>query len=598
MFSTDDTIVAIATPPGRAGLGVIRISGPDAQPIASHLLTRRPPLHPREATLSHVRDLTGDGATAEARTGAGDDAGALTVAAPDSPRDEDEVTDVAPTGLAGSGSDDERSEPAQSDRADGAGRGLRAPEATAVTAGSASLVGREAPPLGEPSIEGGGERSENAQSIQAIDQVVATFFPRPHSYTGEDVVELAAHGSPILLQRIVASALRAGARLAAPGEFTLRAFLHGRVDLVQAEAVADLIDAVTPAQARQAFDQLEGTLTRAMKEIGESLFDLVVKLEASLDFPDEGYHFIVPDEVSAALAGVQAQVAALLASARQGRVIREGRQVAIVGGTNVGKSSLFNAFVGADRAIVTEIAGTTRDLLTERCDVGGIPITLVDTAGIRETEEIVEREGVQRARAAAQTADLVLVVLDRSRPLREQDRTYIDAAGARRLVVINKVDLPAAWSIDDLTSIDDARVARSTDAANATTAANTRNVANAANVEKTANAAGTSALGPSIDVSVRTGAGMQALRDLIAATLVGDERLRDTAGVSNVRHIGLLEHVAEALDRARAGAAAGAPEEFVLADIREAIEALEEITGKRSSDDVLQAIFSRFCIGK
>lgn len=494
MFSTDDTIVAIATPPGRAGLGVIRISGLEAQAVTARLLTRRAPLRPREAALSHVRDLTVDN---------------------------DAVS----------------------------------------------------PSESRKTVRSGVERSESAQSIQAIDQVIATFFPAPHSYTGEDVVELAAHGSPILLERIVASALRAGARLAAPGEFTLRAFLHGRVDLVQAEAVADLIDAVTPAQARQAFDQLEGTLTRSMKQIGESLFDLVVKLEASLDFPDEGYHFIVPDEVSAALAVVQAQVDALLASARQGRVIREGRQVAIVGGTNVGKSSLFNAFVGADRAIVTEIAGTTRDLLTERCDVGGIPITLVDTAGIRETEEIVEREGVQRARAAAQTADLVLVVIDRSRPLRDQDRTYIDAAGARRLIVINKVDLPAAWSIDELASIDDL---------------NSRGEGDGSG----------SAFGPAIDVSVRTGAGMDRLRQTIATTLVGDERLRDTVGVSNVRHIELLERVSEAVERARGGAAAGAPEEFLLADIRDAIEALEEITGKRSSDDVLQAIFSRFCIGK
>jgi tRNA modification GTPase len=511
MFSTDDTIVAIATPPGRAGLGVIRISGPDARAVSSRLLTRRTPLHAREATLSHVRDLTTD---------------------------------------AGASQDDEEK-------------------------------------------RGGDERSEAAQSSQAIDQVIATFFPAPHSYTGEDVVELAAHGSPILLERIVGSALRAGARLAAPGEFTLRAFLHGRVDLVQAEAVADLIDAVTPAQARQAFDQLEGTLTRAMKQIGEALFDLVVKLEASLDFPDEGYHFIVPDEVGAALAVVQAKVDALLVSARQGRVIREGRQVAIVGGTNVGKSSLFNAFVGADRAIVTEIAGTTRDLLTERCDVGGIPITLVDTAGIRETEEIVEREGVQRARAAAQTADLVLVLIDRSRPLRDQDRTYIDAAGSRRLIVINKVDLPAAWSIDDLTSIDSIEPIEPIDRGNGDGRGNGAQARTQAQARSES-----SAIGPSIDVSVRTGAGMDRLRETIAATLVGDERLRDTPGVSNVRHIELLERVSEALERARAGAAAGAPEEFVLADIKEAIEALEEITGKRSSEDVLQAIFSRFCIGK
>jgi tRNA modification GTPase len=532
MFSTDDTIVAIATPPGRAGLGVIRVSGPDAQAVASRLLTRRDPLTARHATLSHVRDLTTDER----------------------------------------GSDGEGSRRSGGERSESAQSGL-------AVDGAATVDGKLPAGKFRDTAISGSERSENAQSEQAIDQVVATFFPRPHSYTGEDVVEIAAHGSPVLLERIVASALRAGARLAAPGEFTLRAFLHGRVDLVQAEAVADLIDAVTPAQARQAFDQLDGTLTRAMAQIGESLFDLVVKLEASLDFPDEGYHFIVPDEVSAALAVVHAQVGALLASARQGRVIREGRQVAIVGGTNVGKSSLFNAFVGTDRAIVTEIAGTTRDLLTERCDVGGIPITLVDTAGIRETEEIVEREGVQRARAAAQTADLVLVVIDRSRPLREQDRTYIDAAGSRRLIVINKVDLPAAWSIDDLTSPDGDRALEDRAA-------------------KEGVARPSSELGPSLDVSVRTGAGMDRLRETIATTLVGDERLRDTVGVSNVRHIELLGRVSDAVQRAREGAAAGAPEEFVLADIREAIEALEEITGKRSSDDVLQAIFSRFCIGK
>jgi tRNA modification GTPase len=455
MFATDDTIVAIATPPGRAGLGVIRVSGPDAQGIAARLLTRRRPLVPRQATLSRVRDPAGAAET-------------------------------------------------------------------------------------------------------AIDQAVVTLFPRPHSYTGEDVVEIAAHGSPVLLEGIVATAVRAGARMAAPGEFTLRAFLNGRVDLVQAEAVADLIEAATPVQARQAFDQLDGTLTRAIACIGEALFDLVVRLEASLDFPDEGYHFVVPDEVRAALARVEQEIDALLASARQGRVIREGRQVAIVGGTNVGKSSLFNAFVGSDRAIVTPIAGTTRDLLTERCDVGGVNVTFVDTAGIRETAEIVEREGVERALGAAANADLVLVVLDRSRPLVDEDRAFIETAGRQRLVVVNKVDLPSAWNGVDAIALDRA----------------------------------------AIEVSVRTGAGLSDLRDAIAARLIGEERLRDTAGVSNVRHIELLRRAREAVARAREGAAAGAPEEFLLADIRDAVEAFEEITGRRSSDEVLQAIFSRFCIGK
>jgi tRNA modification GTPase len=459
MFSTDDTIVAIATAPGRASIGVIRLSGQDAIAITSRLLTRRAALEPRRATLAQIRDSR-------------------------------EVSD-------------------------------------------------------------------------AIDEVIVTSFPAPHSYTGEDVVEISAHGSPVLLRRIVSSALRAGARLAAPGEFTLRAFLNGRMDLVQAEAVADLVDAVTPAQARQAFDQLEGTVTRDMRRIGEALFDLIVKLEASLDFPDEGYHFIVPDEVRAGLDRVLADVDTLLAGAQRGRVIREGRQVAIVGATNVGKSSLFNALVGTDRAIVTEIAGTTRDLLTERCDIEGVPVTLIDTAGVRETEEVVEREGVHRARGAAQVADLAVVVLDRSRPLGEEDQAFIEA-GASRVVVLNKIDLPAVWRSEDLSRL---------------------------------NGGGT-LNGSVVELSVRTGEGLDALRRAIGTSLVGEERLRDTAGLSNVRHIDLLGRVRDATERARTRAGEGAPEELALADLHEAMDALDEITGKRSSEDVLQAIFSRFCIGK
>jgi tRNA modification GTPase len=460
MFSRDDTIVAIATAPGRAGIGVIRLSGPAASDIAQQLLTRPHDLVPRHATLARIRDTA------------------------------------------------------------------------------------------------------SASDATAIDEVIVTLFPGPHSYTGDDVVEISAHGSPVLLERIVASAVKTGARLAAPGEFTLRAFLNGRMDLVQAEAVADLIDAVTPAQARQAFDQLEGTVTREMRRIGEALFDLIVKLEASLDFPDEGYHFIVPDEVIEGLDRVLADVETLLRGAARGRIVREGRMVAIVGGTNVGKSSLFNAVVGVDRAIVTEIAGTTRDLLTEKCDIAGVPVTLIDTAGVRETEEIVEREGVQRARGAADVADLRLVVLDRSRPLRDEDREFLSHAATGRakggIVVSNKIDLPAVWRAEQLE------------------------------------------LGgaPIVEVSTRTGAGLTQLREAIATTLIGDERLRDTAGLSNVRHIDLLGRVGDAVSRARARAAEGAPEEFALADLREALDALDEITGKRTADDVLQAIFARFCIGK
>ncbi len=245
---------------------------------------------------------------------------------------------------------------------------------------------------------------------------MVTIFVAPHSYTGEDVAEISAHGSPVVLESILRRSVAAGARLAEPGEFTLRAFLHGKLDLIQAEAVADLIDAVTPLQARAAFDQLEGTLTSRIVALEDVLFDLVAKLEASLDFPDEGYHFIEPGNLATAIAAIVGGVDALLGSAARGRMLREGAQVAIVGPPNVGKSSLFNALLNANRAIVTPVPGTTRDLLTERADMRGMSVVLVDTAGIREADNEVEQEGVRRARSASSVADLVLVVLDRLPP--------------------------------------------------------------------------------------------------------------------------------------------------------------------------------------
>jgi tRNA modification GTPase len=284
VFSTDDTIVAIATPLGRGGIGVVRVSGADASSIARELSDRVHPFEPRHATFVTLR----------------------------------------------------------------------------------------AGPLSTP------------------DHALATFFPAPHSYTGEDVVEISAHGSPVVLASIVRRAMSAGARLAEPGEFTLRAFLHGKLDLVQAEAVADLIDSVTPLQARAAFDQLEGTLTHAIAGIEAQLFDLMARLEASLDFPEEGYHFIDRGGVINAIDQGIAQIDELLASAARGRLVREGAQVVIVGAPNVGKSSIFNALLNANRAIVTPLPGTTRDLLSERADMRGFSIALVDTAGIRDSVDAIE----------------------------------------------------------------------------------------------------------------------------------------------------------------------------------------------------------------
>jgi tRNA modification GTPase len=461
MFSPTDTIVAIATPPGRGGIGVVRVSGPTAQKIALTILARCRPLAPRLATYTRVR---------------------------------------------------------------------------------------------------GGDGELDA------DEVVATFFPEPHSYTGQDVLEISAHGSPVILNAIVRSAMDAGARLAEPGEFTLRAFLNGKRDLVRAEAVADLIDAATPLQARVAFDQLQGTLTGRIAAIDAKLFDVIARLEASLDFPDEGYHFIEAAETTRAIGCVIAAIDLLLGDAGRGRMIREGATVVIAGRPNVGKSSIFNKLAGTDRAIVTAIAGTTRDLVTETVDIHGMAVTLVDTAGWRETADIVEREGVSRAERARSVAALTLVVIDESEPPTADDEQLLAATAARRrLVVGNKSDLASGRLKPASTYV----------------------------------GAGFSRPEPDILVSAKTGEGFSALRAAIWRELTGGEPLQDTAGISNVRHISLLAQARASLAAAESAAANGdTPEEFVLADLQAARTWLDEIVGVRTSEDVLRHIFEKFCIGK
>jgi tRNA modification GTPase len=394
----------------------------------------------------------------------------------------------------------------------------------------------------------------------AVDEVVATFFPAPHSYTGEHVVEITGHGSPVLLQAMLTRAMATGARLAEPGEFTLRSFLNGKRDLVQSEAVADLIDAATPLQARIAFDQLEGTLTERITSIDARLFDLIARLEASLDFPDEGFHFVEPTHAAAEIDEVIAALDDLLEGAAAGRMIREGATVVIAGRTNVGKSSVFNKLAGAARAIVTPIPGTTRDLVTENLNVGGIAITLVDTAGWRETFDVVESEGVARGNQARRIADLILLVLDSSEALTPADEQLLaETAAANRIVVSNKSDL------------------------------RNRSFAEP----------GVNVLSARVQVSALTGDGFDRLRQAISGALVGEERLRDTAPISNTRHISLLEHCRVSLVAARDAATVGnVPEEFLLTDLQAARACLDEIVGRRTSEDVLRHIFERFCIGK
>ena len=318
-----------------------------------------------------------------------------------------------------------------------------------------------------------------------------------------------------MLDAIVAAGVAAGARLANPGEFTFRAHLHGRIDLVQAEAIAELIDAVTPLQARIAFDQLEGTLTSQLRAIDAVLLEIIAPLEASLDFPDEGYHFLASGDTARAMDAAVASIDALLSDASRGRLIREGLTVAIVGRPNAGKSSLFNRLAGAARAIVTAVPGTTRDLLTERVDIGGVPFTLVDTAGLRASAgDAIEEEGIARARQAVAAADVIVVVLDRSQPLGTEGGDLLVETEARaRVIVASKSDLPAAW-----------------DAAPA----------------------------GALAVSSLTDEGIGDLRNALLDA-AGIAAPRDRAPVANLRHAVLLEKAREAVARARAAAADGVP---------------------------------------
>jgi tRNA modification GTPase len=452
-MNLDDTIVAIATPPGRGGIGVVRLAGPEAFAIACSMLK-----------LKH--------------------------------------------------------------------------ELAAGRAVFGELI--------EPAT---GER---------IDEAVVTFFAEPHSYTTDDVVEISAHGSPMVLRYIVELATASGARLAEPGEFTMRAFLNGRIDLTQAEAVRDLIESQTLYQAKVAAQQLEGSLSRRLQPIKRKLVELVAVMEAGIDFAEDDVAVLPAAQILSRIQEVQLPLEQLRASFAYGKIVHEGLTLAIVGRPNVGKSSLFNRLVERERAIVTATPGTTRDLVTETVALGGIPIKLVDTAGIRHSTDEAESIGIRKSYEALSEADLFLVVLDSTQQVSAEDRELLAVSSSRRrLAVASKCDLApnAPLQIADL------------------------------KVFKT---------------SAVTGSGIEELRAAILEQVAGQAARgeHETGFLTNIRHQRLVEESLGSLEAAVHAVKGSIPHEMVMLDLYGALRPLDAITGETTTDDILNLIFSSFCIGK
>jgi len=443
-----DTIVALSTPPGRAGLGIVRLSGADAKLIAERTLRFRAghEWEPWAAAIAELRD------------------------------DEDRL----------------------------------------------------------------------------VDRVVVTFFAKPRSYTAEDVVEIACHGSPLVLRHCVERACRQGARLAEPGEFTLRAFVNGRIDLPQAEAVRDLIESTTLYQARVAAQQSEGSVSRRIRPIKEQLLELIALLEAGIDFAEDDISVAPAAEILRRIESIQAPIAALIATFDYGRLVHGGMTLAIVGRPNVGKSSLFNRLIEQDRAIVTAIPGTTRDLVSEVASIGGIPVRFVDTAGLRESQDQIEKLGIERSYQAMADADVTLVVFDLSEPLEAAaDLAILERAQRQGRYVLagNKCDLPVRAEMPEKYAA----------------------------------------------VSAVTGAGIGALRAKITPAAPDQQ---ETGFLTSLRHEQLLKESVEALVQARKATEFGIPHEMLLLDLYAALRPIDAITGATTADDILNRIFSTFCIGK
>ena len=393
---------------------------------------------------------------------------------------------------------------------------------------------------------------------KAIDSCLAVRFPGPGSYTGEDCAEFHCHGSPVVLGEALRALFAAGARQAGRGEFTRRAFLNGRMDLTQAEAVIDLIEAETAQAARNAVGQLGGALRRRVEPVYDSLLNIASQFYAVVDYPDEDIEELSREETLRTLSEAERTLDALLSTAGGGQVLRRGVPTAILGRPNAGKSSLLNALVGYDRAIVTAVAGTTRDTVEEKAVVGGVLLRLADTAGIRDTGDEVERLGVERSRRAAAEAELALLVLDGSRPLADEDMAAAETArlAAHMIVLRNKSDLP-----------------------------------------QTADLSALELSVPVLSVSAREGTGLSALEDAVAELFAGDGPPSGEV-LTNERQAEALRQAREAIRGAREALAGGLTPDAVLSDAERAMSALGEVTGQKLREDLTARIFERFCVGK
>ncbi|MBP2640384.1 MAG: mnmE 1 [Firmicutes bacterium] len=395
-----------------------------------------------------------------------------------------------------------------------------------------------------------------------VDEVLLLVMKAPHSYTREDVVEIQCHGGSVVLRRILGLTLRSGARLAEPGEFTKRAFLNGRLDLTQAEAVIDIIRAKTDASLKMAIGHLEGELAGKINQLRGRILEMIAQLEATIDFPEENIEELPAESVNASLQKIVDEIESLLSTSAAGRILQDGLQTVIIGKPNVGKSSLLNALLRENRAIVTDVPGTTRDSIEEFVNLRGIPLRIVDTAGIRDTSDEVEKIGVDRSRAFVERADLVLVLLDASQPLSQEDHQVLSLLADRKaIILINKSDLPEKLVRDELAGYVGERQI--------------------------------------ITISVAAGLGLDVLEQCIAEMVFqGSVGVSEGAFINNVRQENILRLALQNLMEAKNTIVAGLPADFQVIDLRSAWEKLGELSGETVSEDIINEIFSRFCIGK